>query len=499
MTIFLAALMSGAMSAQVVSTQYFLDMSPTRHLINPAFEPTTDGYMLMAGLGNLNVSGSNNLFTMADFIMKNPETGKTQWLLGEGVDRTPFLRKLKSNTMNVYSEETTNILSFGWRGKKHEKNYFHFGLDVRANVHTALPEDLFRLALESGSVGQYDMRKLNARAEGFLELALGYQRHSSDMIQWGAKAKVLYGLAYANIKVNDLGLINNMDQLGLNATGKAQYAMMGVQELPSDLTNYNALLPDLKNTKVGDLIKPVGMGAAFDLGININVLPMLGINVSFTDMGFMRWNKGKEYDMGLHANWKAIEMKYGDYVDANGQWDGNKFNDKMKEIGQQIQDSLYTLGMGKQGFTSALSPKMHIGIDGKFVDNKVGVSLYSKTQLYNKRLMEELTIGVTARPCNWFNAAITYSLLNGQWSNLGAGLGLRLGPFQLTASMDYIPLVYAYKKDIKYALPYKTPGVNANLGLAIVWGWKKKAPKMEVIRTESISGAAYGADRKHTR
>lgn len=503
LSILLAGMMAGGMIAQEVNTQYFLDMSPMRHQINPAFEPTTDGYMLLIGAGNLDLAAGNNLFTMADVIWKDPSTGKTMLITNEGADRTAFLNRLKKNPMVLNTNVSTNLLNFGWRGRKWDKNYFHFGLNARVEARASLPEDLFRFALENTPIDNYDLGRLNIKAQGLIELSLGFQRHESDFLQWGVKGKLLVGAAYANFTTSQLGIHTNTDNVGLNGEGRLQFASVGAQ-MPEQIKNDNLAeafehMYSLSEIEVKDWIKPAGMGAAVDAGVNLNPLPMLGINASITDLGFVRWNQGMVADVITKAQWQGVDIVYSDYVDADGKWDSEKFNQMMGEIGQQLQDSLLLTSGGKKAFTNMLSPKLNIGIDGKFVNNKIGVSLYSKTQLYNKRLFEELTIGFTARPTNWFNAAITYSLLNGKWSNLGAGLGLRLGPFQLTAALDYIPLVYAHSSDIKMGIPYKTPGVNANIGLAVVWGWKKKAPKMEVTRTENISGAAYGVDKKHTR
>ena len=42
---------------------------------------------------------------------------------------------------------------------------------------------------------------------------------------------------------------------------------------------------------------------------------------------------------------------------------------------------------------------------------------------------------------------------------------------------DYVPITYAAYNG-NYWLPYKTQGVNAELGLGIVWGWKQKKPSL---------------------
>ena len=89
-----------------------------------------------------------------------------------------------------------------------------------------------------------------------------------------------------------------------------------------------------------------------------------------------------------------------------------------------------------------------------------------------------MTFGASVRPASWFNFGVSYSFLNGKWSNVGVGLGLRGGPFVLTLAADYVPITYAALNG-KNFLPYKTQGVNFEMGLGIVWGWKKKAAEAQ--------------------
>ena len=54
----LVALATLSISAQQVTTLYFLENTPMRHTINPAFQPVSNGYINFSPLGWMNYSPS---------------------------------------------------------------------------------------------------------------------------------------------------------------------------------------------------------------------------------------------------------------------------------------------------------------------------------------------------------------------------------------------------------------------------------------------------------
>ena len=144
---------------------------------------------------------------------------------------------------------------------------------------------------------------------------------------------------------------------------------------------------------------------------------------------------------------------------------------------EDVYKTALTSEPGTSGFWCPLTMKMNASAEVNLLNDVFGLGVYSKTMYYNKRFFEEVTFGVAIRPASWFNFGVSYSFLNGKWSNAGAAIGLRLGPFVITAAADYVPITYA-AWDGKYFVPYKTQGVNAELGLGIVWGWRQKKPSI---------------------
>ena len=55
-------------NAQEVNTLFFLENAPMRHLVNPAFQPVSDGYVNFTPLGYMSFWAGNNSLTMRDVI-----------------------------------------------------------------------------------------------------------------------------------------------------------------------------------------------------------------------------------------------------------------------------------------------------------------------------------------------------------------------------------------------------------------------------------------------
>jgi hypothetical protein len=128
--------------------------------------------------------------------------------------------------------------------------------------------------------------------------------------------------------------------------------------------------------------------------------------------------------------------------------------------------------------------RLHVGLDANFCDNKIGIGVYSATQFRNRRVYEEVTLGLAIRPVNWFNLALSYSFMNGRWNSMGAGLSfMPYDGLNLTVMTDYIPFTYA---DVNYdgksvTVPYKMKGLNLAFGVTIVAGTNPKKAKKEAL------------------
>ncbi len=466
-----------AAQAQQVNTLYFLENSPHRHYINPAFAPLSNFYFSLPAIGYTSLSLGNNSLTMSDIVYKkngqtvlfvHPEYGNTQG----------FLKSLRKSTLVDIDAQIT-LLSFGRRTKY--DGYWHVTINERIEAGVSLPKGLFELALAgdmsalNGGTSTYDLKQLGLNLSMYTELGVGYMHPINEKWAVGGKLKFLYGHAYAGMYNKNFDLKASSDEWSLRGNGYAMIAAP-VTGLPTSLNfgeteDLNIGIPD----NIMDMVKPQGLGGAIDLGFTYKPHEMVQIAASVTDLGFIVWNKGMRYDYKIDGTYTGVgEIRYSDYYDeVNEKFDTDRLTDTITNRLTGIYENAFQQdGDPKKSFTRMITPRINVGVDANFWDNRVGVGVYSQTKFVNSRVYEEVTLGAAFRPCHWFQIAASYSFLNGKWSNVGAALGLvTYEGIGLTLAADYIPCTYADAGGV--SIPYKTKGINLAFGINIVIGHKQ--------------------------
>ena len=478
-------------SAQYTNTLYFLYDAPTRHYLNPSFAPSSDGYFLLPAIGWTSFGIGNNSLSLKDVIypntLGNTATALNPYATSDGSGAQQLYRRLH-NSLKLNADADINLLSFGFRTND---TYVHIFLNERFDSYFGMRKDLFGLLLNGGmnidGENLYSLNKTGLDAKLYTELGFGISQDFNDQWSWGIKAKYLYGSAHIGAYSNNLGL--NLSANEWTATGEGVLLASG----PFGYETYNKMeeAAPIKKTSDGlelqiqpfnnNYFAPKGHGAAVDLGVTFKPLDMLTVTAAVTDLGFICWNKGYKYNATINADFTGIgEFNYSDYTDENP--DGTKtFNT------QRLSDTISThltniFNEGVQlkdptdGYWSMITAKLNVGIEGNFFDKQLNVGVFSQTKFYKNKVFEEVTLGLAYRPRSWFNLAVSYSFLNGRWSNIGAGLILRGGPIGLTLSADYIPLVYTQKVNFSDSfgmkMPYNTKGLNLGLGISVQFGYK---------------------------
>lgn len=186
---------------QEFRTSYFMQTSNFRHQMNPALIDAP--YVSFPFMGNINVGATGNM-GYKNFIYKlegNPLYDQTTFM-SPTVSASDFLGGLHDkNRADIYVNY--NLFSVGFRGFK-GMNVVE--LNLRSNTNITLPYELFEFMKTTGEKEFYQLHDIGARSQNYMELALGHSHRINDRLTVGAKAKFLFGVAYADFKVNQLNL-----------------------------------------------------------------------------------------------------------------------------------------------------------------------------------------------------------------------------------------------------------------------------------------------------
>ncbi len=462
--------------AQHVNTLYFLENSPHRHYINPALAPLSNFYLALPAIGYTSLNVGNNSLTFGDLVYK--KNGQTVTFLHPDPtlgNTAGFLKNLRNSTLVELDAQIT-LLSFGARTKRN--GYWHFSLNERIEGGVSLPKGMFEMVLGGGmtdleNTNTFDFKELGINTSVYTEAAIGYMRNINEKWAVGGKIKFLYGHAYAGMYNQALDLSASSEEWNLKGSGYAMIAAP-VNKYPESLN-----LTDIQNTEFfGDgldilgLVKPQGLGGAIDLGFTYKPHEMVQIAASVTDLGVIVWNKGVRYDYTVSGTYEGVgDFNYSDLRGEDGSFDTNQLLDTVMTGLTEVYGNAFQEGERTDQFIRMTSPRLNVGVDANFWDNRLGLGVYSSTRLVNGRFYEEVTVGGAFRPCHWFQLAASYSILNGRSSNVGAALGfVTYEGIGLTIAADYVPCTYASLNNIP--IPYNTKGFNLAFGLNLVIGHK---------------------------
>ena len=501
----LMATMALSASAQQVTTLYFLENAPMRHTINPAFQPVSRGFINFTPLGWTSFSAGNNSFTLRDILFVDPVTGKTITPLHPNADRNAFLNQIRSMSL-INGEATLGLLNMGFRIK--ENGYLTIGINERIVGGATLPKTIFDFVvgggmknLTPGATNNISLGGLGAGSMIYTEISGGYSYKLNDEWTIGGKLKLLLGTAYAGMNTKKLSIDANTDSWDINGTldmdiagpMNAQYfsqyvdgktmrqVIDGFKDGSFDVNQFVDTSDPM--ALVTSALKPSGYGAAIDFGFTWKPIEYLQVTAALTDLGFIYWNRSNRYTCTVDTSFNgAGYIDYGDpaYKDEQGNFSVGILMDTVKNRMMGLLDGVRMQDNGK-GIAKMASARLNVGLDANFWDNRIGIGIVSATRLYNSRLYEEITLGAAFRPVNWFNIAVSYSLMNnGKYSNIGAGLSfMPYDGINMTLAMDYIPTSYAGISNGSsgtkmYVIPDKAKMFNLALGFSVCWGTNRR-------------------------
>lgn len=469
-------------TAQEVNTMYFLENTPMRHKINPAFQPVSRVYVGLLPLHYTSFSFGNNALALNDLIYKKGDQLITALHPGE----TDKLSKLLKNDLRFTMNTELALLNFGARTLD-SLGYFHVGLNTRLEGTIALPGDLYNVLNNSNSVGgaTLSLNSLAVNVHALTEISVGYSRIANDKWVIGGKLKFLYGHAFADFRTNEAYVQMHPDQLSAFINADVNIAGPLVQNMPSrfDKDNVGEITKYLDYTNIGSFIKPKGLGGAIDLGFTYKPVKQFQLAVSVTDLGFVHWNS-TTYSLKGETTYTGPVMHYSEINSKTDEERNTGINSVLDTISayatEFLENSLVGNKADSKGIYRMTNTRLHVGIDGIFCDNKIGIGIYSATQFRNRRVYEEVTFGLSLRPVNWFNLALSYSFMNGRWNSMGAGLSfMPYDGLNFTVMTDYIPFTYAdvVQNGTSLIVPYKMKGLNLAFGVTIVAGTNPKKEK----------------------
>jgi hypothetical protein len=451
--------------AQFNNTLYFMHGVPQSNRINPAHQPNCGVYIGLPSLSPVMTQTSSSSLAYGDVIYPHPTADSLITVFHPLGDKEAFLGKLKPLNY-VLSDEGTSLFSLGFRTGA---GFFTLDLTTRVNGGIYYPGDLARLVFEgAGDEELYTLDGIGPEVSGFNEVSLGWSGAIGQRWQIGVRGKLLFGLGNLTTTKSELSVATSAEvwhissDMLFNASlpfGELVYDEDGMVEdiiFDEELLNLNPweLARYAFNKR--------NMGAGIDLGVNFRPSKRWLLSASLLDLGFISWKDNvHQVSHNIEYDYTGVEVNPFEFTEDNTL--GDYLDSSLTEILDTLGGALeFTPG---QVYKSRLNSILYLGASW-YVTPNINFGLLARTDFLKNTIVEQVTASANFTTGRLLNFTLSYSYINSYFKNLGAGISLNAGPFNLYVISDNAISSVFWPQEEKTA--------NVWVGMNLVFGYREK-------------------------
>lgn len=350
---------------------------------------------------------------------------------------------------------STDIDIFHLRIRVYNWDYW-FGVRQRQSLSFFYPKDLMSVAIRGNGdfIGNtLDFGQLGLNANLHREYTFGMATEFNSWV-FGGRLSLLQGLSSLYLKPQMLQVSIDEDMYAHTVASDATLYSAGIPLTDDRLPNVDLFSnTDWRNSYLTRFRNP---GASLALGVTYKYDQRTSFSFSVSDLGFIHWSdstvnykiKGDSPFQGIDA---LGDFLYVEDVDVDSTLDAFRSNFEDDEF--------------EQAYTTWLSPKFYLSANYQLASRtNVGFQLYG---IVNRRFYPAFSLGITQGIGRAFNLALTASFNQRTITNLGFGLMVKPGPFQIYVLADnyFTPLID----------PLSFTNLNFRFGVNLVFGRVKTA------------------------
>ncbi len=441
--------------SQHSQTLYYMDRLPQITTMNPASQPECGFYLMFPGISGVNFNAGNNTLNYNDVIYNSPTSDSLITFLHPTADIDDFLNKLKTNN-DIFADLSTGIFGMGFRTGD---SYVSFNILQKSEFRMSYPKDLAVLALKGNGGDEFlgntaNFGDFSIFSNNYLEFSLGYSHQLYHNLTIGLKAKYLSGLAFLKSKNFNAGLYTSPSGDSLSLTTDILLQGTGPMTITTDSSGFIDNVEEPESFAPGDAFKNPGF--AIDIGGTYKLNDQFSFSAAIVDLGFINY-KSYTHNYSINGQFSFTG------VDVGSEFDDENDSDPMTELEDSLKESVQ-MDYSQEGFMHFLGPKVYLG--GRYhVGERLDFGFLSGTRFYAGDIQQTFTLSANTRPIRGLSLSLSYSTMNGTYNNLGAGLALRLLPFQFYVMSDNLSMGM---------WPGKTQSFNVRFGMNFVMGCNKK-------------------------
>jgi len=451
--------------AQQDNTLFLLHNIPQSNFTNPAVQIQCPVYVGVPLLSSVHFNVNSTGFSYGD--VANGSGVANLNALVAGMHRWDF----------VSEEVHFTPVSFGFMYDRHQ--YISFAWTERVETKVFLPKKLLSLSVDGNTQYVGDELKTGnpgANAVYYREFSVGYSKKVNSGLILGVHGKLLFGLAGAFTRRRPVSVDVDAITHNIDAQWNPKVDVAYPLGVATDASG------NVSNVTVGGF-SPLNFflnfgnqGIAADLGF-IWQHDDVTWSGSLLDLGFIWWHKQTtRFENSGHFVYRGATPADLDNPD-----------DYINQLGDSLNNQIQ-VEYSRKGFITLLNPKIYLGASYP-VSERFNVGAHVRAEWYPGRPVMGITLSGMFFTKKGGSAALSYSVMNGSFINVGAGLGWGGQTFQF----------YVVSDNLMAALyPEKARNANLRFGFNLFFGCIEKKKKVEVPRGNGC-GCYWSWDDKTRR
>jgi hypothetical protein len=445
---------------------------PQANFVNPAVQSNCKLFIGFPALSSIHINYTNTAFSFNDAFTTTTKNDS----LYLNIDN--IVSKL-DGTEIISTDVDVTLFTAGMYVKDY---YLTLSINEKGKVYNTIPGDMIKLGW-NGNTSFIDenalISGLRVNANNYHEIAFGVAKTIDSKWQLGAKAKILFGLGNVYTKKTKGHIYTDHNffavNLNLNSNINSSLPISVITDNTGNITDVQ-LKDDFSVQSY--LLNFSNYGMALDFGFIYKENKDITISGSVLDIGTIFWNKD------LNNFLIDGDILYEGPVEGSGFHDENYFD--------RFTDSLETVFMPELKstyFSNPLVPKVYLGMTYN-INKYFNAGILGRSDIYKNTVHPSLSLSLNSRNLKFVSFSASYTLQNGEYSNFGAGMGVKVGPIQLHIISDNI---------IGYFDLAETRNVNLRFGMSIITGCNKKKDVIyyKKYKRDKSAECVFDAYEKH--
>lgn len=426
---------------------FLMHRIPQSNFTNPAVQIDCPIYVGLPFLSSLHLNLNSTGFAYNDIATGSPTAN------------LPDLVSQMHSWDYLSGELHYTPVSFGFMYDN--DRYFNFAWTERVETKLFVSKRLMSLFANGNT--QYvgpGLTTSNPGVNGFYyrELSFGYSRRMQTDVLVGAHAKLLFGLAGLFTRRNKVDIEVDALTHNIDATWSPRVDVAYPLSVSTDAAGNVTGVSAGQFTPLPFFLNFSNPGLAFDVGF-IKPGDPITWSGSVLDLGFIWWLKQTSgFSNQGHFVYRGATpsdlANPGAYIDMLAD-----------SINNQVQFT-YT----RSGFVTLLNPKAFLGASYS-ISPRLQAGGHLRAEWYPGRPVLGLTLSATALAKKGSSLSLTYSILNGSFTNIGAAFNIGGERFQFYMLSDNLLAPF---------YPERVRNANLRFGFNLFWGCTQKKKKVNV-------------------